>query len=278
MYSVLKYAAAAAVAALAAACGNSGSEAASGLYTQAEQAYSAGNYQQAIDLIDSIKSAYPEQTEIRKKGLHLSRKAMEGLLLRQLSTADSTMVVLQARGDSLKECLTWVNNPIEGYYVAKGTDPAAATETTGVQARMSPEGMFYLVSCLKGRTVNSTSVSLSAGGESASTSAVPFDRERNDRSMGAEVITFITAECEDLGRFASEHRGLPLTLTFNGSGSYSMPLPAKSADAIATVYECAKTRRDFMVASMEKERLSRSVDIARSQAARTFVETDSVSD
>ena len=54
-----------------------------------------------------------------------------------------------------------------------------------------------------------------------------------------------------------------------------MTLPSKEAREIALAYDYAATIRRFKVASLEKERLSRTVDIARSQASRTFVEKDS---
>ena len=255
-----------------ASCGNSSREAAANLYGQAEGAYDAGNYQLSLDLIDSIKNAYPEEIEIRREALHLSRKALEGLNLRLLEKADSSMVVLQARGDSLKTLLTWVNNPVEGYYVAQGVNPSSATSTTGLQARLSPDGMFYLISCLKGKSVKSTSVSVICGDHSVTTPAVAHDGERNDRSMGAEIITFIGNECDEIGSFILDNLGSPMTLSFNGTTTYSVPLTGKQAAEIATVYDAARTLREFKVAALEKERLSRTVDIARSQAASTFVE------
>ncbi len=94
--------------------------------------------------------------------------------------------------------------------------------------------------------------------------------------MGGEVITFIGAECDSVGHFISNHSSEPITLTFVGNSTYSMPLPEKQAQEIALLYDYATTLRRFKVASLEKERLSRAVDIARSQAARTFVEKDSI--
>ncbi|MDE5918369.1 MAG: hypothetical protein K2H05_02535, partial [Duncaniella sp.] len=56
----------------------------------------------------------------------------------------------------------------------------------------------------------------------------------------------------------------------------SVPLSQPAAEEIATLYEYANTIRQAKVAAIEKERLTRAVDIARSQAARTFVEKDSL--
>lgn len=194
----------------------------------------------------------------------------------RLQQADSLTAVLGAQGDSLQRLMKFVSNPIEGYYIAASADPSKFFGTNGLQARVSPDGGFTLMSSLKAKSVRSTAIEVSAGGEKASTSAVAHDGERNDRSMGAEVITFIGAECDSVGRFISRHVNEPMTLTFIGSGTYSMPLPAAQAKKIAIAYDYSTLTRRFKVAALEKERLTRAVDIARSQAARTYVEKDSV--
>lgn len=261
----------------ATACGgDADKEKASSLLEQAQRAFEAKNYTETLALTDSIKNAYPKQIDIRREALHLSTRATEGLTLQRLQKTDSLTAVLGVEGDSLQRLMKFVSNPIEGYYIAASADPSKFFGTNGLQARVSPDGDFTLMSSLKAKSVKSTAIEVSAGGEKAVTATVAHDGERNDRSMGAEVITFIGAECDSVGRFISAHVNEPITLTFIGSGSYSMPLPASQAKEIALAYDYSSLTRRFKVAVLEKERLSRAVDIARSQAARTFVEKDSV--
>ncbi|MDE6187771.1 MAG: hypothetical protein K2G17_06540, partial [Duncaniella sp.] len=241
---------------------------------QAQQASDSKNYEKAIALPDSIKNTYPKEIDVRREALHLSTKATEGLTIQRLQQTDSLSAVLAVRGDSLQRLMKFVKNPIEGYYVAATTEPSKFFGTNGLQARVSPDGDFYLMSSLKAKSIKSTSVEVSAGAEKAATSTVAHDGERNDRSMGAEVITFMGVECDSLGKFVSTHAGQPMTLTFIGASTYSMPLPEKQANEIALLYDYATTLRRFKVATLEKERLSRAVEIARNQAARTFVEKD----
>lgn len=266
-----------AIAGLAIACscaGNGDTQKATALLEQAQQACDSKNYEKAIALTDSIKNTYPKEIDVRREALHLSTKATEGLTIQRLQQADSLSVVLAVRGDSLQRLMKFVKNPIEGYYVAATTEPSKFFGTNGLQARVSPDGDFYLMSSLKAKSIKSTSVEVSAGAEKAATSTVAHDGERNDRSMGAEVITFMGVECDSLGKFVSTHAGKPMTLTFIGASTYSMPLPEKQANEIALLYDYATTLRRFKVATLEKERLSRAVEIARNQAARTFVEKD----
>ena len=249
-----------------AACGDAnGTKEAARLVNEANTALEAKNYSRALSLADSVRTAYPRAIDQRREAIHISAVANEGLNLRRLESADS-----------LGRLVKFVSNPIEGYYIAAGADPLDTYNTTGIQARLSPERIFYIISTLKGKSVNSTSVSVSDGTTSASTATVAHDGERNDRSRGAEVITFMAPECDSVGRYILEHRTSPLTLTFNGRGSYSVKLPPRTVEQTATLYEYAETLHQAYLASVEKERLTRAVDISRSQAARTFVEKDSV--
>lgn len=256
--------------------GNGDKDKAEALLSEATTACDAGKYELALSLTDSLKRAYPEQIDTRRKGLHITAKATEGLTLRNLERADSTLAVLGERGDSLSHLVKWVNNPIEGYYVAAGASAAPVSSATGLYARVSPEGDFYLISVLKSPAVKSTSVTVSCGADQASTATVAHDGERNDRSMGAEVITFIGSECDDAGRFIADHAGQPVKVTFNGQRSHSATLSSTQAAEIATLYNYATTVREAKIAAIEKTRLERMLDTARSQAARTFVESDSV--
>lgn len=261
---------------LLSSCGNGDTQKAQTLLDNARAAYENKDYATSLLLIDSIKNAYPREFDIRREALHLSTLATEALTLRQLESADSISAVLGALGDSLQRNIKFVSNPIEGYYVTKSVNPTSFTGSTGIQARMTPDGDFYIMSSLKAKSIKSTSVTVSANGKEARTATVNHDGERNDRSMGAEIITFMGVECDTVGKFIFENVNSPITLTFNGAGSYSQPLTSKEAQEIATLYEYAATIRKFKLASIEKERLTRALDLARSQAARTYVVKDSV--
>lgn len=258
----------------ATSCGNGDTEKATALLNEAQQAFEANRFETVISLTDSIKNAYPREFDVRREALHLSTKATEGLAVINRQKADSLCAVLAVRGDSLGRLVKFVKNPIEGYYVGASTEPTKFFGTNGLQARVSPDGDFYLMSSLKAKKIKSTSIEISCDGASAATSTVAHDGERNDRSMGAEVITFISAECDSVGKFIAANADRPLTLTFVGESTYSMPLSEKQAREIALLYDYATTLRRFKVASLEKERLDRTVELARSQAARTYVEKD----
>ncbi len=257
-------------------CGNGDTEKARALLDEARAAYESKDYSTALSLTDSLKNTYPRGFDVRREALHLTTLATEGLTLQQLETADSIAAVLGAAGESLQHNVKFVSNPIEGYYVAKSVNPTSFIGSTGIQARMTPDGDFYIMSSLKAKPIKSTSITVSANGKEARSATVAYDGERNDRSMGAETITFMGAECDTVGKFIYENRTSLITLTFNGAGRYSRPLTAAEIEGTAVLYEYATTIRKFKLASLEKERLTRALDLARSQAARTYVVKDSV--
>lgn len=262
-----------AAALIIAGCSGSDNSAAEGLLAQAEEANGQGRFETAIQLVDSIKSAYPRAIEVRKKALHTLAVAKEGVALASLQRADSLMVALTVSADSLQKLMKKVDNPVEPYFMAAASNPADVRNVTGLQARMSPDGDLYIIATLKGTAAKSTSVSISdASGATARSATVAFDGERNDRTPGLETITFMGTECEELAAFIASHRGEPLRLTFEGAHPFTTKLPERQAEEIAVVYDAASTLRALRVASVERERATRALDIARSQAARTFPE------
>lgn len=260
------------LAALVACSGDNEKKLAQALYDQAEEAIDAAHYSTAVMLIDSLKTTYPRQIDIRRRALHLTARAGEGLALQRLQSADSLLAAVTAESEAMRDQIKQVDNPVEKYYVAASAKPAEFIGSDGLQARLSPDGQLYIISSLGSRKVKSTAVAVESTGERAETSSVAHDGERNDRSMGAEVITFMGVECDSLANFIAAHAADPITLTFMGEKNYSMTLPKSQAEEIAVVTRYATLLGRGRAAVVEKEKQQRILDTARSQAARTFTE------
>lgn len=244
------------------------------LYDQAQEAVDAADYSSAVMLIDSLKNTYPHQIDVRRRAMHLSARAAEGLALKRLESADSLLAHLTIETDAIKDSIKMVENPVENYYVASTCDPSKFIGTDGLQARLSPDGHLYLISSLGSRKINSTAIAVESDGQRAVTTTVEHDGERNDRSMGAEVITFMGAECDDVANFISDHQDSPVKVIFMGDKDYAMTLPAKQVKEISLVTRYASLLRQGRLALLEKEKQQRLLDTARSQAARTFSEEE----
>ena len=85
-------------------------------------------------------------------------------------------------------------------------------------------------------------------------------------------------ECDSVANFISAHESEPITLTFIGDKSYSMKLPTRQAEEIATVTRYASLLRQGRAAVIEKEKQQRILDTARSQAARTYQDEENASE
>ena len=251
------------------ACSDGDKDKAQSLYDEASTAAGSGEYAKAIKLLDSIDRAYPSQVDLRRSGMHIRAKAIEGQTLEELQTTDSLIAVTTSASEAMKNVVTFVNNPVEGYYVANSQKETAVESNEGLHARISPDGVFYIISSAKAGTL-STGVELSSGSEHATSASVAHDGERNDRSRGSEIITFTQIECDTLGHFALNHSGEPLTLTFVGGKNRSITMPAAQAQALADVYAAANIFRSLRLLQIKKNKLEQQLTIARSQQARTY--------
>lgn len=247
------------------ACGDNTSRSAQSVYDAASSLLEQGNPAGAITMLDSLDSAYPAETSLRRRGMHLRALALEKLTVAELAETDSLLACLTAESQQLSTSLRKVDNAVEPYFIAAGSTLAP----TGLQARMAPDGVIYIVSSLSGHPLRHTSITASAGGRTASTATVAFDGERSSRNGGVETVHFVGAECDSLIRFITSADS-PVTITWNGTSGYSRPLTASEQKAIATLGSYAASVTAVKVATLEHQRLEKRLEIARSQAARTY--------
>ena len=247
-------------------CGDKKSAEAQELYNNAETMLNNGEASRAVAMLDSLDSAYADQIDLRRRGMHLRALAIEKLTVEELSHADSLLAQLTAQAQQMNGSLKTVDNAIEPYYIAVGSTLAP----TGIEARMAPDGVVYVVSSLSGHpAVRHTAITASCGGKTASTAAIAYDGERSTRSGGVETVHFVGAECDSLVRFitsASE----PVTITWYGASTFSRPLTANEQQSIATVGTYALTATEIKLATLRHQRLERQLETARSHIARTF--------
>lgn len=244
------------------------------LYAQSLESRSQGNYEEAVKLLDSIDHAYPAAIDVRRKATALRPLLMEQLTNRQLEIADSISAVSSWRLDSMKKYNLPVSNVIENYYVSSAEGKINVAVVPGLHARMSPDGRFYIVATAPGH-LGLTSVSVESDGETVSSPAISYDGERSDRSGANDVITFVEAECDELGSFIMRHRNSPVSVTYSGTSRRTLPLADNQKEGVVTLYETAALVRECKKQEIEKQRLTRVLEVVRSQIARTA--SDSIS-
>lgn len=161
---------------------------------------------------------------------------------------------------------------VEPYIVAKKANKALF-ETTGIQARITTDGEFYVISSLVGMPIKHTSVSFICGNNEVSTLTAEYDGDRNCRSGSTEMITFINTECDTLGVFARANAGKSITLRFNGSKSKNVKISKEDINTFAMTHEYASVISDLKSAFRYKEFLDQQLLLARDQIARTLDES-----
>lgn len=241
------------------------------LVNQADSAVKAGNYGLATEILDTLKARYPAEIKAQRTGMNIRAKANEGLIKKELQTTDSLQVMYAHRRDSLQQYFTFVNNPelVEGYYVIKEYASSSLFSRSGVEARVAPDGQFYMISSLAGNPVKHTSITVTVGSDNAKSNSVAYDGDRNYRSGNTEMITFISSECDSIGKLLATNPGKPARLTFSGVRSTSMPLSRNDARSIALAYKYSEAVMMSKRLASKKELLDRQLILARDQAART---------
>ena len=256
------------------ACGNSDREKAEQLLVYAQDAIVAKNHVLAIELLDSIEKSYPAQVDVRRKALHVRPKAIEGATLKELEQNDSIIATLQLRYSELSPNFETINDKrlVEPYIVAKKASKSLF-EKTGIQARITTDGEFYMISSLVGDPIKHTSISLIAGSNEVTTSNISYDGDRNYRSGNTEIITFVKPECDTLGVFAKNNEGKSFKLRFNGKRNKTINLNKNEINTFAMTYEYASLIYDLKKAFRRKEFLNQQLLLARDQIARTLDDT-----
>lgn len=261
------------------ACGPSAEEkAARSLYEQAEAHLQAGSYVTAVQLLDSIERNYKKQVDVRRDAMHLRPTIIEEATLIEISTNDSLQAEMRKAYEEALPAMKKVSAEelVEPYWIAAEGNASNFLNTTGVQARVSADGEFYMISEVVGAgNLHHSSITLkTASGESVTSGEVPYDGELNYRLSGSETVTYDAARCDTIGMFAEQYSTVPMTLIFNGENgkTKSVNLSAKQVGGIAAAYRMGSALTRGHRLAMQRAMLEKKLALARDQKARTFRE------
>ena len=204
-------------------------------------------------------------------------KVIEAEATKALAAVDSTYNADIETLKSLKTQLKWIKTPgmIEGYWIAPEVYRSDFMNTTGIEARVSEIGEFYIVSSVNpAGNLKHQSIGLKTSAGNARSQNVAYDGESNYRIGGAEVITFSPAQSDTIGMVARNaveaNQAAGASVIFYGvKGEKSVKISPAVLKGIgkAYAYSAATIRaRDLQV---ERERLNRTIEIARRQQQST---------
>lgn len=247
------------------------------LLAKAENDFNSGNYASSIALLDSLQKTFPAETALQREAMAMRPKVIEAKATKALAAVDSTYNADIETLKSLKTQLKWIKTPgmIEGYWIAPEVYRSDFMNTTGIEARVSEIGEFYIVSSVNpAGNLKHQSIGLKTSAGNARTQNVAYDGESNYRIGGAEVITFSPAQSDTIGMVARNaveaNQAAGASVIFYGvKGEKSVKISPAVLKGIgkAYAYSAATIRaRDLQV---ERERLNRTIEIARRQQQST---------
>lgn len=247
------------------------------LLAKAENDFNSGNYASSIALLDSLQKTFSAETALQREAMAMRPKVIEAEATKALAAVDSTYNADIETLKSLKTQLKWIKTPgmIEGYWIAPEVYRSDFMNTTGIEARVSEIGEFYIVSSVNpAGNLKHQSIGLKTSAGNARTQNVAYDGESNYRIGGAEVITFSPAQSDTIGMVARNaveaNQAAGASVIFYGvKGEKSVKISPAVLKGIgkAYAYSAATIRaRDLQV---ERERLNRTIEIARRQQQST---------
>ena len=247
------------------------------LLAMAENDFNSGNYASSIALLDSLQKTFPAETALQREAMAMRPKVIEAEATKALAAVDSTYNADIETLKSLKTQLKWIKTPgmIEGYWIAPEVYRSDFMNTTGIEARVSEIGEFSIVSSVNpAGKLKHQSIGLKTSAGNARSQNVAYDGESNYRIGGAEVITFSPAQSDTIGMVARNaveaNQAAGASVIFYGvKGEKSVKISPAVLKGIgkAYAYSAATIRaRDLQV---ERERLNRTIEIARRQQQST---------
>lgn len=245
------------------------------LLDSAQSSYDRHDASAAMVYLDSLQKSFPDQTGVQREAMALRPKVIALLTQSRLDSVDASIKADLATLSNLKPKLKWVKTPgmIEGYWIAPELYRADFMNTTGIEARVSEIGEFYIVSSVNpAGGLRHVSVEMQTSDGSAATPAVVYDGESNYRISGGEVITFSPEQSVAIGELAMKTaEGKPsasANVVFHGAkGRKTMKMSAAQLQGVARAYAYSAAMIRAREAQVEQERLKRTAEIAQRQAA-----------
>lgn len=242
------------------------------LYTLSEEAITAGHYQQALTLLDTLNARYPAQVEVRRNALGLRARAMEGLAMDSISEAEARLAAATLTADSLAQQFRHIEAPapgMDGFWLPKGVNENAMA-STGIQGRVSDDGYLYLVASLNGNRIGLKAIELRDGDAAYTTEAI--SAARLVTVGNSESAHFNQEELEGLGSWVKDHPGANRIVFVGSRRKQQAPLGAATRRELVLCAEYAQALQAKRLATILREKYERRLRTARDQIANTQTE------
>lgn len=256
-------------------CTQNNNKAAFDELNRAKELYESKEFSSAKNILDSLKTAYPDNVELQRARLDLSQEIEYAEALRNINYVDSMIPIKEAElEDMLPLFRLEKNDEYEnlGRYVDKAYNPSLDTHSQFVKVTVNEEGDISLVSAYSGGAIKHTQIKVSEpSGSYAETEIIPQDggmnysfKDINGKTY--ETITFQKGKDNGVIMFIYNYGDENLSLERLG-GKKVNPLTISTTEkqSIKRLTELSMTIKEINELKKEKIKNEKRIEYLRSK-------------
>ena len=209
------------------ACNHS-KQSAQELLQQAYDLYTHEQYNSAKQILDSLKSSYPNAYDAQKKAIVLMRQIEQKEQERNISFCDSALIILQKELEEMKMLFGFEKTKYDrvGRYTDKLWNPATESGCNHIRTSVTETGELVLTAVYQSNTplkLHQLKASL-VSGEYAETQSIAYDGGLNYRFQDSsgkyyEILTFQNNRDNGLIAFIYQYPTSKIELKYIGQSS-----------------------------------------------------------
>lgn len=245
-------------------CGSSEREQARQLSDAAETELKAGNYEAAVNILDTLDTRYASQVEVRRSAMKFRAMAVEGLTLRRITVVDDTLSILDRDLQACEGKFEYKVNPgkgLGGNLVMK----SIAGKKPALLPRINDDGYFTLSVTVTGKPIGFQYVRFGKGADSATTE--PVDAGRLVKVEGSEMTVLQQEDVATAIEWLKNHQDTKQCELVGTKGQTAVRLTPELVGAIVSTFDYAQLRQAKRQALIEREKLERKLKLCRDQLA-----------
>ena len=228
---------------------------------EAESAFNAGNHSLAKLKIDSIKLLFPQSFDEINKGFELMQRVRMAENRRNIVYCDSMLAVNYRLLTEMLNDFTYVRDPRYqefGDYVPKIYPLNTSFQQNGLRSAVSEKGQMYIESVLSGGSLKHSRIKVATKdgsfAESLSVTTDGLNYRFSTLNATYEIVRFSGNDDNGVAKFIYTFKDTPITLSFIGNRTTSIPLPEKAKKGIARSFELSTLLLDIEKLKYEKGR------------------------
>lgn len=233
---------------------------------QIDSLINAGNYTEALALVDTLNQKYPLEIELRKASDAKRAKALEGSAVTMIPKLDMQIAMARQQIDSLQQFFVAVkpNASLPAYMVPKNEMQRQLAAAPGVQVRVNmgqdAEDTPWTLAVNAGRNVGVDKVRAEmADGAAFDMRAVSADGSMATVSPEQAAAFAQACATQEVGR-----------MVLSGSkGTVTVKTPANFGQSVWRAYSISGEQRTLREALAQREKTDRALTMARNRIAET---------